>query len=167
MKKIVMILMLILCFLIGCEEQLAKPDLQELLMKPPVEWVNKYGDGFESQQIANLVLAVQVINNQGEAIKQLNSRLIVLETNAVTDKDEKVDPNKNKPYIYDDPLQKDPNVFEVFGSYLDIVCTKHGRLGWGDKYVFLGDENAYYCGKCAFDVARMYLDKHIGVDPNE
>ncbi len=69
-----------------------------------------------------------------------------------------------KPYIYSDPIQRDPNLL-VFGGTLDTVCTKHGRLKWGERHVFLGSDKKY-CGKCAFDVARIYLDKHIGVDPN-
>ena len=57
---------------------------QELLIRPPVEWIEQYGDGLESQQTANIVLAIQVINRQGEAIKELDRRLVALE---------KIDPN--------------------------------------------------------------------------
>lgn len=62
----------------GCQEQLAESP-QGLLVKPPTEWIEKYGDGLESQQTANIVLAIQVINHQGEAIKQLDKRLEALE----------------------------------------------------------------------------------------
>lgn len=56
-----------------------KISFQELLIKPPTEWIEQYGDGLESQQTANIVLAIQVINRQGEAIKELDERLKALE----------------------------------------------------------------------------------------
>ncbi len=79
MDKIRFILVVILVFVaLGCEEQLAN-NPQELLIKSPADWIEKYGDSFESQQTANIVLSIQVINRQGEAIKQLDKRLIELE----------------------------------------------------------------------------------------
>lgn len=83
MRKIefglIAIILLSIAFVVcGCQEQLAESP-QELLVKPPVEWIEKYGDGLESQQTANIVLAIQVINRQGEAIKQLDKRLEALE----------------------------------------------------------------------------------------
>ena len=72
---ILLFLAIIVC---GCNEQLPNSP-QELLVKPPADWIEKYGDGLESQQTANIVLAIQVINNQGKAIKQLDKRLKVLE----------------------------------------------------------------------------------------
>ena len=88
MKKI--IITLLLCFLAaaGCQEELvAQSDSallftsnpRELLVKSPVNWVEKYGDDSESQRIANIVLLIQVLNRQGAAIEQLDKRLIVLE----------------------------------------------------------------------------------------
>ena len=66
MKKL---LLLLVVFLVGCEEQLTKPDIRQELIRTPKNWVSIYGDGFESQQTANIALAIQVINRQGEAIK--------------------------------------------------------------------------------------------------
>lgn len=78
MKKI--IVLLLLCFLVGCQEQLvSKSGLQKQLVKSPADWIEKYGDSLESQQTANIALAIQVINRQGNAIKQLDSRLVKLE----------------------------------------------------------------------------------------
>ncbi len=83
MRKIelglVMAILLSLAFVVcGCNEELTNSP-QEQLIKSPVDWIEKYGDGLESQQTANIVLAIQVINRQGEAIKQLDRRLAVLE----------------------------------------------------------------------------------------
>ena len=74
---IMLILLVIALMACGCQEQLAdKPDLRrELLVRLPVEWVNRYGDDLESRQTANIVRAIQVINNQAQAIKQLDERL--------------------------------------------------------------------------------------------
>ncbi len=69
-----------------------------------------------------------------------------------------------KPYIYEDPIQRDPNTIVFFGTLSSTICTKHGRLGYGDTYTFLG--SGRYCGSCASEVLTKYLDKHIGVDPN-
>lgn len=82
MKKI--IVSLILCFLaVGCEEQLAKPDLRDMLMnlqpQEQAKWNARFGDSLDSKQTSNIALAIQVINNQGEAIKQLDERLAVVE----------------------------------------------------------------------------------------
>ncbi len=52
---------------------------QEQLIKSPADWIERYGDGLESQQTANIVIAIQVINKQGEAIKQLDKRLAAIE----------------------------------------------------------------------------------------
>jgi len=78
MKKslVVIILLSVLC---GCQEDLQVSNAQEQLVKPPSDWIEKYGDNLESQQTANIVLAIQVINRQGKAIKQLDKRLDVLE----------------------------------------------------------------------------------------
>lgn len=76
MKKIIVLLML--CFLAGCNENLADSPRDQLI-KSPSEWIEKYGDDRESQMTANIVLAIQVINRQGEAIKALDKRLAVLE----------------------------------------------------------------------------------------
>lgn len=140
MKKI--IVLLILCFLAGCEEQLANPpDFQREFIKLPAnsDWVVKYGDSFESQQAGNIVLAVQIINNQGEAIKQLDSRLAALEEATI------IDPNR--PYFY-----IDPNSTNIY----DTICSKHGRFY--STYVFNDKE---YCLICVGEVAIIYLDKHI------
>lgn len=75
---IVFCLFLLTLLLFGCQEELTS-DYQEQLIKSPVDWIEKYGDSMESQQTANIVLAIQVINRQGEALKQLNERLAVLE----------------------------------------------------------------------------------------
>jgi hypothetical protein len=97
MKKI--IVLLLLCFLVGCEEQLAqKPDLQNEMIsveKLSADWLDKYGDDFESRQTANIVVAIQLINRQGTVIKKLNERLDVLEDpNNLYDKLSKV--NKSR-----------------------------------------------------------------------
>lgn len=78
---LILTVLLVLCFLFGCqEEQITnKSNLQEQLIKSPVDWIEKYGNSMESQQTANIVLAIQVINRQGEALNQLNERLAVLE----------------------------------------------------------------------------------------
>ncbi len=76
MRKCIVLLML--CVLCGCNEEL-RTDFQAELIKSPANWLEKYGDSFESQQTANIALAIQVINRQGEAIKQLDDRLIAVE----------------------------------------------------------------------------------------
>ena len=97
MKKIelcfvAVILMAVALLFSGCEEELAqKPDLRNELpqlseITQNTNWIAKYGDGFESHQTANIALALHIINNQGEAIKQLNERLVKLEDpNLLTD----------------------------------------------------------------------------------
>lgn len=88
MKKIevcfiIITLALIALLFTGCEEQLAKPDLRnELISLQPEEqakWNRMYGDSLDSKQTSNIALAIQVINRQGKAIKQLDKRLDVLE----------------------------------------------------------------------------------------
>ncbi len=70
------------------------------------------------------------------------------------------------PYIYDDPIERDPNILYVIGyPQSDTVCTKHGRLKNGNRWVF-SDEKGY-CADCVCEVAEIYLNKHIGTDPNE
>lgn len=92
-------LIIILVAISGCQEgqqtiseSLIRSNPQEQLVKSPPDWIEKYGDDLESQQTANIVLAIQVINRQGEAIKQLNERLVILEAGDVID----FDPNKVK-----------------------------------------------------------------------
>lgn len=75
MRNIIIICMLFI--LAGCNERLADP--REMLIKSPADWILKYGDNEESRQTANIVLAIQVINRQAEAIKDLDGRLAVLE----------------------------------------------------------------------------------------
>ncbi|KKN73181.1 hypothetical protein LCGC14_0403540 [marine sediment metagenome] len=77
-------------------------------------------------------------------------------------------PEPNLPYIYDSPLQRDPNAMYLSSDPGNIVCTKHGRLGgWDYTPVVLPGSDKAYCPHCLWDVARIYLDKHIGTDPNE
>lgn len=81
--------LIITLLLSGCQEQqVINKSPREQLVKSPADWIEKYGDGLESQQTANIVLAIQVINRQGEAIKQLNERLVVLEAGDVIDPNE-------------------------------------------------------------------------------
>ena len=69
------------------------------------------------------------------------------------------------PYIYEDQIETDPNCgYATIGGPTDTVCTKHGRLNWGEPYL-VGDK--IYCSKCLWQVAGMYLDKHIRTDPNK
>jgi hypothetical protein len=75
---------MLLIFLAGCNEELTdKSNLREQLLnlrpEDQVKWNERYGDNLESQQTANIVLAIQVINRQGEVIKQIDKRLTVLE----------------------------------------------------------------------------------------
>ncbi len=87
MKKelcFIMIVLLTLALLIcGCQEQLVKPDLRsELFNLQPqgqAKWNEKYSDSLDSKQTCNIAVIVQVINKQGEAMKQLDRRLIELE----------------------------------------------------------------------------------------
>ena len=89
MKKIelcfvAVILMAVALLFSGCEEELAqKPDLRnELMTLQPDDqalWDAKYGDSLDSKQVANILLLVFTLNNQGKAIKQLDERLVKLE----------------------------------------------------------------------------------------
>ena len=88
MKKIevcfiVITLALIALLFAGCEESLIKPDLRNellnLLPEEQAKWNRMYGDSLDSKQTSNIALAIQVINRQGKAIKQLDKRLDVLE----------------------------------------------------------------------------------------
>lgn len=81
--KIITVLCL-LFILAGCNERFADP--REMLIKSPADWIIKYGDDFESQQTANIALAISVINRQAEAIKELDRRLIEMEK--ITDPNE-------------------------------------------------------------------------------
>ncbi len=79
-----MIVLLTLALLIcGCQEQFTKPDLRgelfNLRSQDQTKWNEKYGDSLDSKQTSNIALITQVINKQGEAMKQLDSRLAVLE----------------------------------------------------------------------------------------
>ncbi len=80
-----MIVLLTLTLLIcGCQQPTAKkPDLRgELFNLQPqdqAKWNEKYGDNLDSKQTSNIVLIIQVLNKQGEAMKQLDSRLVKLE----------------------------------------------------------------------------------------
>ncbi len=80
MKKFIVLLLLL--FVIGCGT-IQKSSSQELLPKPNADvwtvWVEKYGDGIDSHQSAVALLSIEVINRQAKAIKQLDSRLTVLE----------------------------------------------------------------------------------------
>ncbi|KKM81439.1 hypothetical protein LCGC14_1329780 [marine sediment metagenome] len=87
MRKIefglIVIVLLVLSFVIcGCQE-VSKPDLRRQLMtlRPDdqAKWNEKYGDSLKSQLTANILLVIQVLNKQGEAMKQLDSRLVKLE----------------------------------------------------------------------------------------
>lgn len=81
MKKAIVLSML-LCILVGCQEEQTSDLSEQLLTLRPedqAKWNEKYGDGFESQQTANLVLAIQTINRQGQAIQELDKRLVKLE----------------------------------------------------------------------------------------
>jgi len=66
----------------------------------------------------------------------------------------------NLPYIYEDP-----NLSTDVIRQIQTVCTKHGRLDWGETWVF-GDSPKRYCGRCVNEVITMYLDRHIGNEPN-
>ena len=83
MKKVI----ILLCILAGCQPNISKSP-REQLIKTPADWIVRYGDSMESQQTANIVLAIQVIDRQGKAIKELHNRLVVLE--------KIIDPNEAK-----------------------------------------------------------------------
>ncbi len=76
-----------------------------------------------------------------------------------------------KPYIYEDPIpQKSNDANNIFITtplgWSSTVCTKHGRLdSWGGTVTFQGSDKRY-CYRCVWEITTMYLDKHIGVDPN-
>lgn len=73
---------------------------------------------------------------------------------------------RNLPYVYDDPIEKDKLLITGFGGPSDIVCTKHGRLDdLTVTWTFEGSDKRY-CSLCAYEVLRIYLDKHIGIGPN-
>ncbi len=76
--------------------------------------------------------------------------------------DHSIDIGSTKPYIYTDDYKDSSG----FGGPTNTVCTKHGRLQWAEKWVFL-DTGKSYCSKCVYEVAMLYFDRHIGVDPNE
>ncbi len=74
-------------------------------------------------------------------------------------------PQDEKPYIYYDPVEIDPNVV-IFGGPIDVVCTKHGRLNYGEQWIF-SDSKKAYCARCVYDVLQIYLDKHLGEEVKE
>ena len=81
--SLIVIILLVLSFVIcGCQE-VARRDLREqlvnLLPDDQAKWNEKYGDSLKSQLTANILLVIQVLNKQGEAMKQLDSRLVKLE----------------------------------------------------------------------------------------
>lgn len=94
---ITFVLLLLSLVVVGCNEQQVEQKVtgnpQELLVKLSADWIEKYGDSLESQLTANTILIIQVINRQGEAIKQLNERLIALEEFNT------IDPNETKWFI--------------------------------------------------------------------
>ena len=66
-----------------------------------------------------------------------------------------------KPYIYYDPVViVDANVV-IIGGPIDVICTKHGRLNWGERWSFT-DTKKSYCQRCIHDVLQIYRDKHLG-----
>lgn len=68
-----------------------------------------------------------------------------------------------RPYIYHDPIKRNPkrNPYVVGFDKQDTVCTKHGRLNFGERLVFSGSMKVY-CQRCVYEVLEIYLDKHIG-----
>lgn len=64
------------------------------------------------------------------------------------------------PYIYDDP--------NFIGSALQVntVCTKHGRLNWGQVVSFFSSDRRY-CSRCITEIIEGHCDDFIGIDPNE
>ena len=69
-----------------------------------------------------------------------------------------------KPYIYQEPFTRDPNRARI-NLKTDTVCSRHGRLDFGEKVRFLDydceDGSKSYCGRCIYEVLQIYLDKHI------
>lgn len=67
----------------------------------------------------------------------------------------------NLPYLYKDPI-RDVNDYNnaVISTKTNYVCSKHGRLHWGERVCF-SDVGKSYCPTCVGEIMEMYLDKHI------
>ncbi len=181
------VLVVIALLACGCQEQ------QTVWGKgqPPEEWLGF----FDNSNLSRFnYFQAQIMDRQGQVILQLAEKVERLEGVADPNKFndfvelnakqhekmgktdirfhkrililEEVDSNEpNLPYIYYSPLKKDIIRYEL-NTLLDTVCTKHGRLVWGERWVFSDTMNVY-CQRCVYDVLQIYLDRHIGTDPNQ
>ncbi len=179
------ILLMVVILITGCQESQQKPSLRDQLIrldntKAGQQWKEAFGDNAETRQAFNLMLLNDAYSKFGRRIAVLEAadpnglglRVEAVEDDAIRHSHMNATAGHIKIgepllYIYDDPVERDPNVMYVIGlMQSDTVCTKHGRLnGYPGTYTFEGSEKRY-CGLCMWDIVRIYLDKHIGVDPN-